>query len=645
MLKFFLNVLIFLNINIIVFSQSDTIHLKEIEINSSIASKLYSENARIIQVISHDEIAQLPSLSLSGILEYVGGVDVRQRGSPGMQADISIHGGTCEQILILVNGIKMNDPQTGHHSMNLPIEVENIERIEILEGPGTRIYGTNAFTGAINIITKSFKDNKAQVAVGVGEHNLYSLSASVFLTLAGIKQSLFISKNSSDGYIKNTDFKSFNIFYQNTFTFIKQQINIQAGYNNKSFGANSFYSAKYPDQFEHTHTLYVATSIKGGKKIKYEIIPYYRRNQDRFELFRNNPPTWYVGHNYHLTHTIAIDSKLYFNSILGKTSLGGEFRNEQIYSNVLGDNLDNIIAVPFEESAYFTKSKYRNNMNIFIEHSYTFNKFSISGGVLMLYVPEFGSKFYGGLDIAYNYAKYGKIYASLNQSVRLPTFTDLYYRSPTNIGNPNLLPEEALTIELGSKNDFNGINLMFGIFRRYGKNLIDWAKLSNNSLWQSMNITKLVTDGIDISLMTDFSKIFNTKCFIKTLTLSYSYLKTSKNSGDYISYYVMDYLKHKATAKLLHKLYGDLNLSWALSYNQRNGTYTEFATAKEKSYPNPIIIDVGLYYKKFDFTLYLEINNATNAKLYDYGNVPLPQRWIKVGFLIDIGLNIGKSKK
>lgn len=137
-------------------AQNDTTkNLNEVMVRENRLKLPFSKQNRNIWIIDNQQIKNLPSRSVSELLSYVTGVDVRQRGPGGVQADISIDGGTFDQTLVLINGIKVSDPQTGHNMMNLPISVDDIDHIEVLRGSASRIYGTNALTGAINIVTKA----------------------------------------------------------------------------------------------------------------------------------------------------------------------------------------------------------------------------------------------------------------------------------------------------------------------------------------------------------------------------------------------------------------------------------------------------------------------------------------------------------
>ncbi len=150
-------------------AQNDTIKLNEIIVNANRVASRYNEELRIVQILDKETLKNLPINSVADILDYVGFVDVRQRGMNNIQSDLSIRGSNYEQVLIMLNGIPVNDPQTGHHSMNIPISDITIDRIEILAGGDARRYGANAFAGAINIVTKSSVQNNLQLTITGGD--------------------------------------------------------------------------------------------------------------------------------------------------------------------------------------------------------------------------------------------------------------------------------------------------------------------------------------------------------------------------------------------------------------------------------------------------------------------------------------------
>ncbi|MFZ4399608.1 MAG: TonB-dependent receptor plug domain-containing protein [Bacteroidales bacterium] len=624
-----------------VYAQKDTILLNETVILSTHLTDLQQESFKVIQLITKTEIEKASVQSIQELLEYVLNVDVRQRGEFGVQADISIRGGSFEQCLILLNGIKMNDPQTGHHSMNLPVDLQDIERIEILDGSASRIYGANAFSAAINIITIAKKENRLKLSSVIGENQLYATTASLSLATDKMQHYFSVGRKGSDGYINNTDFDISNLFYQNSLRLKKGSVNLQTGYNNKQFGANSFYSAKYPNQFEHTNVFFADVSYKTQGSYKFTSNIYYRRHQDKFELFRNNPPAWYTSHNYHLTQIFGAEAKLNFNSCIGKSLLGIDFRSENILSNVLGEVMKDTIAVPGEVSGKFTKSHHRENLGFYGEQSYKYRNFNISAGLFVNWNSDFDWKTNAGIDINYCISNSLMWYASVNQSMRMPTFTDLYYIGPTNLGNINLKPEEAIAYETGMKFYSSFININMAVFLRDGNNLIDWVRRNDTMKWESRNLTNIISRGFEFSTQMNMQKIIYNGFFINNLNLSYSYLDLEKNSNTYISYYALDYLKHKITASVDHKIYKKISGNWALSYQERMGSYTDITTGKETPYSAFLAVDTRITYKTENWNCYVEAANLFDKKYQDIGNIPMPGRWLRVG--LNISLNLGKK--
>ena len=217
---------------------------KEIDQVTVTASKVatpLSEATRLVTVISAKEIAQTPARSIQELLTYVAGIDVAQRGAQGVQADISIRGGSHDQTIILLNGINISSSKTGHLSFDFPINLSDIERIEILRGPSALIYGTGAFSGAINIITKHEADKSLYAKISAGMHRLTGAELRGALALGKTQNSLSLSRRSSAGYRSNTDYEIYNALWQSRLILSEaNKMELQLGYSDKQFGVNSF---------------------------------------------------------------------------------------------------------------------------------------------------------------------------------------------------------------------------------------------------------------------------------------------------------------------------------------------------------------------------------------------------------------------
>jgi iron complex outermembrane receptor protein len=616
------------------FAQSDSTNvttshdLDEVEVSAQRAPVTFSQAARIVSVIGREEIEAAPVQSLQELLEYALSVDVRQRGVQGVQADISVRGGSFDQTLILLNGINISDPQTGHHALNLPVSLKNIQRIEILEGPAARVFGPNAFSGAINIITNPEGKPNVKLDVSLGHHKLTDINVSGNFRLKSWSQFIAFNRASSAGYTNNTDFKTWNAFYHSKVSTKPGTFDFQFGKTNKAFGANSFYTARYPDQFEKTKTTFASLKFEAGTKIHLVPSVYWRRHQDRFELFRYDQAEWYKGHNYHLTDVFGSGLNAWFASRLGKTAFGAEIRNENVWSNVLGNNLSDSIKVPGESGKYFTKTYSRTSISYFAEHSVYLKKLTISTGVMVNRISDLGFiwNIYPGLDVAYNFSDHFKLYGSVNSGMRMPTFTDLFYNGPTNIGNPGLKPEKSVTFEGGFKVTYDGFIGHIATYQRNGKDLIDWVRENESDKWQTMNLTRINTSGVELNSTFFPEKIWNTNIFITKFGINYTYCTMEKNEMDYISYYVLDNLKQKLDIEINHKIWSKLKASWRVSYQDRNGMRTT-----EESYKPFWVINTRLYWKTASTEIYVIAANLFDVKYFDFGTIGQPGRWISVG--------------
>ncbi|MBA4411097.1 MAG: TonB-dependent receptor [Bacteroidota bacterium] len=617
-----------------VFAQTDSskvsmeYNLDEVQVGAQRAPVAFSQVARIVSVINREEIEAAPVQSIQELLEYALSVDVRQRGVHGVQADISVRGGSFDQTLILLNGINISDPQTGHHALNLPVSLKNIQRIEILEGPAARVFGPNAFSGAINIITSSEGNSSMKIDVSTGQHKLADINLSGNLKTGDWNQFAAFNRMSSNGYIDNTDFKTWNAFYQTKLNTKPGTLDFQVGRTNKAFGANSFYTATYPNQYEETKTTFASLKFESGTKI--HLIPsvYWRRHQDRFELFRTEPASWYKGHNYHLTDVFGSNLNAWFASKFGKTAFGAEIRTENVWSNVLGEVMATPIKAPGEDNQFFTKSYSRTTISYFAEHSIYLEKFTLSAGAMTNWISDlgFGWNIYPGLDASLALSDHLKIYGSASTSLRMPTFTDLFYSGPTNLGNPDLKPEKSVNYEGGIKFNYNGFSGHAGSFHRKGEDLIDWVREKETDKWQTKNLTKINSTGIEVSGKFFPEKIWNKNLFITKLGLNYSYIYLDKGGNNFFSNYVLDNLKHKFDLELNHKIRGNLKASWRVSYQDRNGMRT-----KSEPY-NPFwLVNTRLMWKTPSTEIYAMAANLFDTKYYDLGVIEQPGRWISFG--------------
>jgi iron complex outermembrane receptor protein len=555
-----------------------------------------------VVTIGAQEIERLPARSVEEMLQTVAGVDVRQRGQFGVQSDVGIRGGSFEQTLVMIDGVKMIDAQTGHHNFNIPLTEADIDRIEILKGPGSRQYGPNAFNGAINIITKKHDSQFARVDVMAGEHGLWEGLVSTGLPLGSLTNSISVSKKRSDGYRENTDFDITTVSARTGLTGGDAgAVNASVNYVEKKFGANGFYSTKYPNQWEHTKTF---AAILGGRIVAgtpISVDAFYRRNNDYYILKRDDPKFY---ENTHTTNSFGGEAQTTLLSAAGLTALGADAAKDEIESTRLG-------------------SHERTRASMFGEH-----QVDLQSGVKL----EFGAsaQWYSdwkwnvspGIDLGWQAAESFRMYASVGKSFRVPTYTELYYTDPTTIGNAGLKPEEAWTYELGSVWADEDLSVSAAYFFRHGYNLIDFTRASASAPWNANNISEANTNGVDLSVTLALSQYSH---LLDELRLSYTYANIAFSTDGGTSRYVLDHLKHHAVAALGTSWSHELHQSITVRYEERLGF-----TAKT-------LVDTRLGYRFPFIEVYGEATNVFNESVIDIAGTPLAGRWIRAGVTLRLG--------
>lgn len=653
--------------------------LDEVVVSAQRTPVLRSEAMRSVQVIDREQIRGSTSHDLAGLLAAVRSVDIRSRGTFGMQADVSIRGGTFDQTLVLLNGVNVTDPQTGHHNLNVPVDLQSIERIEILHGSGARIFGPNAFNGAINIITKEPGDPHLNVSLSGGQHQFGSAGLSTGFRSGPVSHHLSLNGMTSDGFIDNTDFRTGNLFYRSRMDMLNGTLDLQGGYNEKAFGANSFYTPRFPDQFEHTRTGFASVRWLPGGSLRLTPTVYWRRHHDRFELFRHESPEWYTGHNYHRTDIIGASLNWVHVGALGTSSAGLDYRYEHILSNVLGEELAEPVRVSRKDNAFFTHSYNRNGISLMLEHSFTHGPFSLSAGTLIYTNSDLDDPFtlFPGIDAGWQFHSQWRWYASANRTLRLPTFTDLFYSGPDNLGNPMLAPEEAVSLESGFKGTWRVIQFDAAVFRRWGTNMIDWVRRPQDDVWRSDNLTEVTLTGFEAGATVVLGSRFSsrsstrpssssaarssssrsaarsssssyaarssssrsaTRSTARLLSVQYTRIHAGKSSGNFISNYALDYLKHKVDVALALPVTNRTGVHTTATWQDRAGSfllYEDGEFTEIRDYKPFWQLDLKLYYDIGPARLFGEASNLLDVRYADIGNVPQPGRWVRGGIEIE----------
>ena len=613
--------------------------LEEVEVTGSRVPLTVSQAARIVTVLDREAIAAAPVQSINDLLKYAAGVDVRQRGDMGVQTDISIRGGTFDQITILLNGINICDPQTGHNAADFPVELSEIERIEVLEGPAGRVYGTSSLVGAINIVTRTAKDSGAEVFADGGSYGYFKGGAIVSHVKNGLSNQVSGSYSRSDGFSRskagnlNADFKYARLFYQGRYENDQVYVRWHVGFTNKDYGANTFYSTLSDEQFEHVRKYYTAVQAETkGDVYHFKPSVYWNRSDDRFEFYRGMPEK--SPFNYHQTDVYGVNLNNYIQTFLGKTAFGAEFRNEGVRSTSLGEPLNSPVKVPGAD-ADFTLGLNRTNLSFHLEHNIVLRRFTLSAGVIAVKNTgnEMKYRFYPGVDASYQFARDWKVYASYNTSLRMPTFTELYYSVGGHKADKYLKPEEMQAVEVGVKYLRPGIRGTLSLYRYHGTDMIDWIKdisQGDDAPWQSVNHAVINTMGAEASVFVDIRELMQRDAFVRSVNVSYSYIDQDKETTPNLqSKYALEYLRHKFVAQANFRIWKLLEMNVSYRWQDRMGNYQKGNSMVP--YEPYSLVDARLSWNAPQYKIYLEGNNLLNKTYYDHGNIPQPGIWVRAG--------------
>ena len=616
--------------------------LDGVEVTGSRAPLTLGQAARMVVVLDRDQIAQAPVQSVNDLLKYAVGVDVRQRAPLGAQTDISIRGGTSEQITILLNGINICDPQTGHNAFDLPVDISDIERIEVLEGPAGRVFGTSSLLGAINVVTKMPKQTSADVHAEGGSFGYLSSGARGNWLYGKWNNQVSGSYARSDGYSRSKDgglnagFEGSKLFYQGQYEDDALRVSWHAGVRTKGWGSSTSYATpkwKADNQFEHTDKIYTAIHAE-TKQGTFHFHPsiYWNQSRDRYEGYHGQPDL--MKYNYNRSNVCGVNLNSYFDWVGGRTAFGAEFRNEDLVSGNLGEPLHTPVHIHGTDRDY-TLGLNRTNMSFHLEHNILLRQFTLSAGFIAVKNTwnEMPFKVYPGIDMSYRLGNHWKVYASYNSSLRMPSFTELYYSVGGHKADKYLKPEELHAVEGGVKYLSRVVTASASVFHHHSRNMIDWILDTSvpDPVWESVNHTKVNTMGFETSFAVDLQQLWTNQQFLKSWRVAYTYLNEDKKAGEHIqSQYSLEYLRHKLTASLQLHLISYLDMGINYRFQDRVGSYTNLE-GETKNYSPYGITDVRLSWSHPRYTVYVEGNNLFDKTYVDYGLVPQPGLWINSG--------------
>ena len=462
----------------------------------------------------------LVSNTVTDFLNRDSSIDLRQRGQSNIQTDISIRGGTFGQTLVLVDGMRLNDVQSGHHNADLPVPLEAVERIEVLKGSGSTFYGSDAVGGVVHILTKAPEASEFRVRTALGSFGTNQERVTGTLVRKWFSEQVSASRDFSTGFIPNRDYR--NLALSSLTRLDKTEIVL--GLADKPFGAEQFYG-NY-NSWERTKTWFAAARQPMGERMTASFA--YRRHTDLFVLYRDRPQVFTNRHaseswqgSLRRWEPVGRNTRLHY---------GVEGLRESVESTNLG-NHSRARASGYAALDVRALKRYSFSAGIRDELHHAISPTAAAGAWLNSRV---------------------KVRGSVSRAFRLPSYTDLYYHDPANLGSPDLRPERATSFEGGV--DVNSGGLVRGevtVFQRRETSGIDYVRRSLNDIWRATNFQKLRFTGVEASV--------SARTGLGLLDLSYTGLRGAQNGVEGIfSKYAFNYPTHLGVAGWQRDLPGGL---------------------------------------------------------------------------------------
>ncbi|MGD0338140.1 MAG: TonB-dependent receptor [Bacteroidota bacterium] len=558
---------------------------------------------RAYEIIHPSEMSAVPPISLEEILRYSSVSGIQSRGVFGVQTDVSIRGSTFSQNLILIDGQRLNDPQTGHHTFDVPVGIDEIERVEIVKGHASAQYGADAYAGVINIITKRPTDESLTLRLGGGEYGLLTGSASFTTNNTIVKTRNTFEIRKSDGFRDDTEFTIWNMTTNNELNFPIGNYTLLGGYTKKKFGAFDFYSpGRNAASKEKTAVGWITlgTEITAGSLLLQPKVR-YRRHDDEFIYMPGSTP------NTHTTHVAG--GEIVGTMTFSKSTsllLGVEGNWDRITSTSLGNH-------------------HRSTQAIFSTFQTLIDSiFSFDIGTRQDWHSDYGRQFSPGIGIGYIFMGTTKIFASAGRSFRAPSYTDLYYNDPANVGNPNLSPEIGWSYELGIRNSsIQNFMISSAIFLRDQRDLIDYVQFFDGDQYHAVNFTGAETRGGELGiewLTGNQSSHDEFPLSIRNVNVNYLFLSSRIDRGSsYRTKYSLNHPRHTLSGLIVMDL--PIKIKALIS-----GTWKERTSGESYT-----LIDISARKEINPVWVYITAQNVFDAAYEEIPGVPQPGRWIRGG--------------
>ncbi|MFN0105701.1 MAG: TonB-dependent receptor plug domain-containing protein [Bryobacteraceae bacterium] len=560
-------------------------HKETVVVTGSYEPIPLEEADRSVRAIPARELAPLAG-TISDLLNLDASLDLRERAPGAIQSGLSIRGGSFGQTLVLWNGMRLNSVQSANLNMDVPVPVDALEQVEVLKGSGSTLYGSDATAGVVNFLTRPPERSEIRLRAGLGNWGTQQQRASVAYVRGAFAQQLTMSRDFSTGFAANRDYR--NLSVASTSKWRRSEISL--AHNDRPFGAEQFYGNF--NSWERTKNWFAGFRQGFGEKTEAAFA--YRRHTDLFVLYRDRPQ---VFTNRHVAE--GYQAQVRRREDLPKASrlhYGVEMLHDSIVSNNLGIHSRS-------RGAAYAAWDVR-----------ALNRFSFTVGVREEIYRNLRHQFNPSVGAGVWLHRQLKLRASASRAFRLPSYTDLYYRDPANVGNPSLRPESAWSYEGGLDWNTGGAwRANATVFQRRERDGIDYVRASPAAIWQATNFQRLQFTGVEAAVTTVLGRKHRVELAYTGLNGAQSVL------GALQSKYVFNYPRHTGLA------------TWQTALGKGFVARSRMGALERLGRSPYAVWDVFASWQRGRVQPYLQLSNLTAANYQEVIGVRMPGRGIVGG--------------
>jgi iron complex outermembrane receptor protein len=543
------------------------------------------DSDRSVTVAPLDPASRILFNDPTGLLRLDSSVDLEARGPNNTQTDISIRGGTFGQTLVLWNGLRLNDVQTGHFNLDTPVPLESIERVEVLKGAGSTLYGSDAVGGVVNFVSQPPEIDEVRLRLAVGNFGVNEQHLEISLVRFGWSEEIAADRDFSSGFRPDRDYRNLSIASVTHHVGRLGATDIMLAISDRPYGADQFYG-DYPS-WERTKSWFAGVHQSLGESTEVDFS--YRRHTDLFVLYRDDPAlftnrsvldTWEFA--LRRRHRLSRNTTLHY---------GTDGSYDSIDSSNLGIHARGRVA---GYGSVDFRALRRLSLNLGAREE-------VYRGLLHQFSPSITGGFWLSPKL--------RLRGGSSHAFRLPSFTDLYYSDPANVGSPNLKPEQAWSHEAAVEwRPTSDIMAETAVFQRRESNDIDYFRASPDDIWRAANLQSLRATGVETSVHARLRKAGE-------LTVSYTALRLRTDSpAGLLSKYTSNYPMHDGV----------------VSYQALLGRLAMLRTrfgAIQRSGEDPYVLwDVGVARPQGRIRPYVQFANLTNTSYQEIPGVVMPGR-------------------